>query len=258
MTGRAVGAITRGTTAARRLRRVDRWLLATQPGLLRRRDLVVIDVGFGERPTTTLELAHQLRQLNPTARVVGLDISAERVAAAQAFARPGVEFAVGGFELGGRRADVVRAFNVLREYDEADVAAAWQRMTAQLSTGGLLLEGTCDETGGLGSWITLEDAGPRTLTLAVDVSIEPSAVAARLPKALIHHNVPGQPIHRLLTDLDHASRTRMPLRVFGHRQLFAAAVRDIRAAGWPVVDGPTRWRRGELTLAWRAVMSRPR
>ena len=253
MTGVAVGTITRGTTAARRLRRVDRWLLAAHPGLLRRRNLVVIDVGFGDRPTTTLELAHRLRQVNPAVQVVGLDISPERVAAAQPFARPGVEFAVGGFELGGRPADVVRALNVLRQYDEATVESAWRRMTSRLRPGGVLVEGTCDETGRLGSWVTVNDNGPQTLTLAVDLSAEPSATAARLPKALIHHNVPGHPAHRLLRDLDDAWHGHAALRVFGRRQRFAAAVADLRRAGWPFVDGPPRWRRGEATVAWRAM-----
>lgn len=258
MTPGAVGTVTRGTTSARRLRRVDRWLLAAHPGLLRRPDLVVVDVGFGELPTTTLELAHQLRQANRTVHVVGLDISTERVAAAQPFARPGVEFAVGGFELGGRTAHVVRAFNVLRQYDETDVAPAWERMTGQLAPGGVLVDGTCDETGRLGSWVTVAREGPRSLTLAVDLTREPSAVAARLTKALIHHNVAGQPIHRLLTDLDLAWQSRAALRVFGRRQQFAAAVGDLRSRGWPFVDGPPRWRRGEATLAWRAVMSAAR
>jgi hypothetical protein len=25
------------------------------------------------------------------------------------------------------------------------------------------------------------------------------------------------------------------------------------AAGWPVLDGPSRWRLGEVTVAWAAV-----
>lgn len=258
MTGAAVGTVTRGTTAARRLRRADRWLLAAYPGLLRRRGLVVIDLGFGERPTTSLELAHQLRQVNSDARIVGLDISAERVAAAQPFAPADVEFAVGGFELAGRQADVVRAFNVLRQYDETAVADAWARMAAQLTPGGVVIEGTCDEAGRLGSWIAVDADGPRTLTLAVDLAAPPSAVAARLPKMLIHRNIPGEPIHALLCDLDRAWHGRAPLRAFGRRQQFAAAVGDLRSAGWPLVDGPPRWRRGEMTVAWRAVMSTPR
>jgi hypothetical protein len=255
---RPVGVETRGTTADRRLRRVDRWLLATRPALLRRPDLLVVDLGFGERPVTTIELAKRLRRVNPQVRVVGLDISADRVAAAQARSTDGLEFAVGGFELAGLRPHVVRAFNVLRQYDAADVPAAWQRMQQQLAPGGLLLDGTCDETGGLAAWLTVDAEAPRSLTLGLHPALPPSAVAARLPKALIHGNVPGRPVHRLLEDLDRAWQARAALGVFGFRQRMAAAVHEVRRQGWPVVDGPGRWRRGDLTVSWRALASSAR
>lgn len=250
---RPVGLVTRGTTGRRRLRRVDRWLLASHEHLLRRRDLLVVDLGFGATPVTTIELTQRLRRINPRAHVIGLDISPERVAAAQMHAVAGVEFAVGGFELAGHRPHVVRAFNVLRQYDAAHVTEAWRCMQAQLLPDGLVLDGTCDEAGRLASWITLDACEPRSLTLALDPAAAPSAVAARLPKALIHRNVAGDPVHRLLTDLDAGWQAHSSLGVFGARQRLAAAAREVRAGGWPVLDGPARWRRGELTVAWRAL-----
>jgi hypothetical protein len=250
---RPVGVVTRGTTASRRLRRADRWLAATYGSLLRRRDLLVVDLGFGERPVTTIELAARLRRVNPTARLLGLDISADRVAAAQSQATDGLEFAVGGFELAGRRPHVVRAFNVLRQYDAADVAAAWQRMQDQLAHGGVILDGTCDETGRLASWVAIDATGPQSLTLALDAAADPSAVAARLPKVLIHRNVPGEAIHRLLTDLDVEWHSHAALTVFGTRQRLAATAQGLRSRGWPLSDGPVMWRRGILTISWRAL-----
>jgi hypothetical protein len=250
-----LGVVTRGTTAARRLRRVDRWLLAAHPGLLGRQGLLVVDLGFGATPDTTFELAGRLRARNPSVRVVGLDIDPERVSAARAGAAAvdGVDIAVGGFELAGLRPHLVRAVNVLRQYPAPAVPAAWAEMTGRLSPGGLLLDGTCDETGRLGAWVSLDHRGPVALTLAVDLDRRPSDVAARLPKALIHHNVDGEPIHRLLTALDAAWDRHAPRAVFGPRQRFVAAVAAVRAAGWPVLDGPPRWARGELTLRWSAV-----
>jgi len=250
---RPVGVVTRGTTAPRRLRRVDRWLAATHPTLLATKDLLVVDVGFGSRPVTTLELAARLRRVNPHVRVVGLDIDPDRVSAAAPYAGRGVEFAVGGFELAGLRPQMVRVLNVLRQYDESDVDAAWRQMTAQLDPRGIVVEGTCDESGRLGAWLTLDRQGPQALTLAVDLGMAPSAVAARLPKALIHRNVAGQPVHALLAALDDAWHRRSALSAFGTRQRFAAAVDSVRADGWPVGDGPTRWRRGELSIMWGAV-----
>lgn len=250
---RPVGVVTRGTTANRRLRRADRWLLATHSPLLRRPGVLVADLGFGERPVTTIELANRLRRINPTAQVLGLDISPERVADAQPHSADGLEFAVGGFELAGRRPQVVRAFNVLRQYDADEVPDAWQRMQGQLAAGGVILDGTCDEAGRLASWVALDATGPRSLTLALDPAVEPSAVAARLPKVLIHRNVPGEPVHRLLADLDAEWHAHAPLTAFGTRQRLATAARGLRARGWPVLDGPAMWRRGILTLSWRAL-----
>ena len=251
---RPVGVVTRGTTARRRLRRVDRWLMAAYLHLLRQPDLLIVDLGFGEAPVTTIELAHRVRRINPTARVVGLDISPDRVAAALPYAEPGLEFDVGGFELAGHRPHLVRAFNVLRQYDASDVPDAWRRMQQQLTSGGLVLDGTCDETGRLASWVAVDSDGPQTLTMALDPSSEPSAVAARLPKALIHRNVAGEPIHQLLADLDAGWQAHAALGVFGARQRFAATGRVLRSRGWPVVDGPGYWRRGTLTVSWRALM----
>ena len=254
-TARPIGEITRGTTAARRLRRVDRWLLAARPELAAIPDLLVVDLGFGASPVTTVELHRRLREINPSAHVLGLDIDRDRVVAAQSSATDGLEFGVGGFELAARRPHVVRALNVLRQYDEAEVEPAWTRMLAAMRPNGCLVEGTCDESGSLGAWVLLTTSGgPQSLTLAVDLDDLPSRVAARLPKALIHRNVPGERVHELLVELDAAWQRAAGLAPYGRRQRFAAAVTWLRRAGWPVLDGPNRWRRGELTVAWRAVV----
>ena len=254
MSARPLGSVTRGTTAARRLRRADRWLVANWPSLRSATHPLVVDLGFGATPVTTFDLAMRLRRINPYVRFVGLDVDPARVAAAQAVPTDlPVEFAVGGFELGGLRPDVVRAFNVLRQYPVDEVPRWWREMTSRLAPGGFAIDGTCDETGRLGSWIRLTATGPQSLTLAVDLSGSPGSVAARLPKILIARNVEGEPIHRLLGSLD-AAWSRLAWRsVFGPRQRFAAAVEELRAAGWPVADGPARWRRGEVTVAWTAV-----
>lgn len=257
--GRPAGTVTRGTTAAGRLRRVDRWLIARHRPLLVTPGLLVVDLGFGARPVTTVELARRLRKVNPTTHVVGLEVDPDRVAGAvTAPTVEGVSFRLGGFDLAGLRPHVVRAFNVLRQYDADDVGAAWRMMQAGLADGGVVVEGTCDETGTLGSWVTLDVDDARTLTLAVDLRQPPSAVAARLPKVLIHRNVAGEPVHELLRLLDDRWAVHAGLGDLGRRQRFAASVGDLRDRGWPVLDRPARWRRGEVTLAWSAVAPRAR
>jgi hypothetical protein len=81
----------------------------------------------------------------------------------------------------------------------------------------------------------------------------PGVVAERLPKVLIHRNVPGEGVHRLLVELDDQWARQAPQAAYGVRQRFVATARAVRDAGWPVLDGPSRWRLGELTVAWDAV-----
>ena len=247
---RALGLPTRGTTAPQRLRRVDRWLCGTQARLLREAELVV-DLGFGASPVTTLELAGRVRAVNPGLAVTGLEIDRDRVAEAQPATAPGIAFAHGGFELAGMRPTVVRAMNVLRQYDEGAVAGAWTAMTAG---GAHVLDGTCDEVGRCASWVWLGPGGPTSLTLAAHLGslARPSVLAERLPKALIHRNVPGERVHALLAALDAAWDRAAPQQAYGPRQRWIAACEDL-AGDWPVIGGRSRWRLGELTLAWDAV-----
>lgn len=263
MTGRRarpLGAITRGTTNPNRLRRVDRWLAGPAADRLgRSADPVVVDLGFGATPVTAVELLARLRTVRPDVEVVGIEIDPARVAAARPWAGPGLTFAVGGFEVplpGERRPAVVRAFNVLRQYPEEAVEGAWRAVRERLAPGGLLVEGTCDEVGRRAAWVAVDaERGPLSLTLSVRLGglDRPSDVAERLPKALIHRNVPGERVHDFLATLDDAWARQAPLATFGARQRWLAAVRDLRARGWPVLDGPARWRLGELTVAWDAV-----
>jgi SAM-dependent methyltransferase len=256
---RAVGVVTRGTTNPNRLRRMDRWIAATLEAELRRTDdPVVVDLGYGAAPWTAVELLGRLRAVRPDAEVVGVEIDPARVAAARPYERPGLSFVYGGFEVplpGGRRPILIRAANVLRQYDEGAVAGVWARLCGRLAPGGLLVEGTCDEIGRRHVWVSLGPSGPRAVTFATRLGSlgRPSDLAERLPKALIHHNVPGEPVHAFLRAFDLAWASAAPLSALGARQRWAHAVRSLRADGWPVLDGPARWRQGEVTLAWSAL-----
>lgn len=261
--------MTRGTTYPNRLRRIDRWIVhALGPGLRRASDPVVVDLGFGASPVTTVELARRLRAyVRPDVSVVGLEIAPQRVADAAGHATDGLGFGLGGFELPlpeHRRPALVRALNVLRQYDEAELGPAWRTMVDRLAPGGALIEGTCSETGRRAAWVTLHadddrDADgvpvPRTLTLAAHLATldRPGSLAERLPKALIHRNVPGEPIHDFLNTLDEQWARASSHASYGARQRFRAAAHAVADAGWPLLDGPARWRQGELTVAWPAV-----
>ena len=257
---RPVGTITRGTTNPNRLRRVDRWLAGPEAWRLRRSadPPVVVDLGYGASPVTAVELHDRLRRVRRDVQVVGVEIDPARVAAGRVLERPGLSFRLGGFEIpldDGAAPTVVRAFNVLRQYDEAEVAAAWSRVQARLGADGILVDGTCDELGRRSAWVAVDRSGPVSLTLSWRLRGlgAPSAIAERLPKSLIHRNVPGEPVHEWLTALDRGWHQVAHQASFGVRQRFLAAVASLRADGWPLLDGPARWRLGEVTVAWHAV-----
>ena len=251
------GRITRGTTGVNRLRRVDRWI-ATLPALRLASDPLIVDLGYGASATTSLELYARLAKVRPGVEVIGIEIDPARVELANRDVRPGVSFRLGGFEVplpDGRRATIIRAMNVLRQYDESEVASNWERMLARLQPGGALVEGTCNETGRVCSWVTLSTSGPQLLTVSLRLAEldKPSIVAERLPKVLIHRNVPGERIHQFLIDLDRNWQVNSPLGVYGPSQRWIATAEGMRDAGWPVEGTKSRWRLGELTVRWDAV-----
>ncbi len=234
---------------------MDNWIVARLgPQLRQAGDPLVVDLGYGAGPVTAVELRARLATVRADVRVLGLEIDPARVAAALPAADPpALTFERGGFELGGHRPVIVRAANVLRQYAPADAARAWATLRRGLSDGGAIVEGTCDEIGRLAAWVLLEATGPVSLTLACRVESldRPGDLAARLPKALIHHNVPGQPVHALLQSLDDAWATAAPVSVFGARQRWVAACEGLVAEGWRA--DVSRARYGELTVPWSSV-----
>lgn len=256
---RALGVPTRGTTNPNRLRRVDRWMTGTLASFLTSAaDPLVVDLGYGATPITTVEMAARLRVVRPDVRVLGLEIDQERVDAGKAVASPPLlDFRRGGFELAGARPVLLRAFNVLRQYTEEQAFEAWDTMLSRMAPGGLIVEGTCDEIGRRHVWVALGPEGPRTVTFATRLGSldRPSDLAERLPKALIHRNVPGEPVHAFLRDFDRAWAAAAPYASYGARQRWIRTIRAL-SADWPVRDGVSRWRQGEVTVAWEALAPR--
>jgi hypothetical protein len=252
---RPQGQITRGKTAHNRLRRVDLFLARYDPTLLRRSDgpfarALLIDLGFGAEPFTTLETARRLRAINPDLRVLGIEIDRERVVAAQAFADEQTQFRWGGFNLPlGNHSDgepetvrAVRAFNVLRQYEEETVASAWADMAAGVLPGGLLVEGTSDPFGRI--WVAnilRRQKGPEWSPEALVFSTnfrggcEPAQFQPVLPKNLIHRVREGEWIYDLFAAWKRAALRTQPLRAWGLRTWFRASAYALAAEGIDVV-----------------------
>jgi hypothetical protein len=253
------GQTTRGKTARNRLRRVDHFLLAYDPALLTRADgpfarAFLVDLGYGDEPITTLETARRLRQINPGLYVLGVEIDPERVAAAQPYADALTFFRRGGFNLpldtwpdGTPEAvRLVRAFNVLRQYDEGAVVGAYERLFQTILPGGLLVEGTSNPFGSL--WVAnlvrkpLTPDGQRAWEVEAIVlgtnfrtGFDPGQFQAVLPKNQIHRVVPGEPIHHFFQDWKQAALETSALQVWGPRQWFAAAAQRLAERGYHLV-----------------------
>jgi hypothetical protein len=271
-TVRPVGQITRGKTAPNRLRGVDHFLAAYDPWLIRRSDgpfarALYVDLGYGSSPDTALESAARLRRLNPDLPLLGVEIKPERVERALPFVDGKTHFRLGGFQLplesgGSGRPEavrMVRAFNVLRQYEEDEALPAIDRIMAQVLPGGLLVDGTSDPYGRV--WTaslirrTADGGWPgwrlEALVLGANlrVGFDVDAFQTRLPKNFIHRVVPGDPVFRFIEDYKSAVRDTRATEAWGPRAWFTAAGKSLGQNGYDVAR-PGRWlHRG--WLVWR-------
>lgn len=230
---------------------MDAFLLDHERDLLERVDgdwrrAVVVDVGLGDRPDTTLELQAAL----PWLRVIGVDHDPARVAAARALA-PGLDARVGGFDLPlgpDEPARVVRCFNVLREYRPEQAAPARRRLAASLLEGGLLVEGSSDATGSVAvALLCRRLAGglaPEGLLLATDASrgFAPRMFRDWFPRDL-RRFAPGSPLRRLLDDWTRAFDALRAGGLRDPRALFEASARAVpRIDATRAAEGRVVWR----------------
>jgi hypothetical protein len=254
---RLLGQPTRGKTAPNRLRKTDTFLALAHTELVRHMPGWYVDLGYGFYPVTSVETLRRLRRLNPDLQVLGVEIDPQRVADATQYVEPGLSFRLGGFVLPlgtGERASVIRAFNVLRQYDEAAVAEALKALGAALTERGLLLEGTSDPLGRLLAFNVFEKDGGalrRTalvLAPALRREFQPRQFQAVLPKNFIHHAEPGGPIDQFFAAW-HAAWQYARRQATDPRQVFGRAGRRLADHYGNGVDRrPALLRRGFLVL----------
>ncbi|MCB9745014.1 MAG: hypothetical protein H6741_08365 [Alphaproteobacteria bacterium] len=253
---------TRGKTAPNRLRRLDAFVALHAPELLSPHgplaDALFVDLGFGRLPLTTLQSLEIWRRHHPGLRGLGVELDPERVAAAQAYAQPGLSFRRGGFALPLRareRVGILRAMNVLRQYPLDEVLAAQAHMVSQLAPGGLLLEGTSDPFGRVMVVNVLRRGadGPELEAVLFATNLRwgshPELFPPVLPRQLIARNVPGEPVHALFEAWTQAWTRAVHASVFGERQRFEAAAIGLSEIH-PGIDARRRWRQRGMVL-WR-------
>jgi hypothetical protein len=255
---RPVGQPTRGKTALNRLRQIDIYVALAMPGVLTYGSPLVVDVGFGAEAWTTLEMRQRWLHLNASLRVLGIEIAPERVEAALPYAAPpAIDFKLGGFNVldatGGERVRVIRAYNVLRQYQESEVGAALETMAQALEVGGVLIEGTSNPSGRIVVFDVYQQTTTalehRALVFGTNFQdrVEPTDFQAILPKRLIHRMLePGpddffaawQEAYRLARGRGHNGRQQWN---FGGKLL-----KD--RYGYPIDVQPRLLRRGFLVL----------
>ena len=276
-TQKPLGQPTRGKTASNRLRRVDNFILLYEPALLTRTDglfvdATFVDLGYGFDARTTLESAARFRQVNPNLKILGVEIDKERVAAALPFADDITFFRLGGFNLPLKENEyvrLIRAFNVLRQYEEDDFAPAYERLAQYVLSGGLMIEGTSNPFGSI--WcanvvrktdhVTLrEPLGDRRVSDTVekrsfaslrmtnaDWNLEALVFSTNfhlgfdveefqtiLPKNLIHHMVPGEEIHGFFEAWKRSAKETTAMKTYGAKRWFVAAAESLAKKGYKI------------------------
>lgn len=249
------GQPTRGKTASNRLRRVDNFILLYELSLLTRtdglfRESLFVDLGYGFDARTTLESADRFRRVNPNLRILGVEIDKERVEAALPFADAITHFRLGGFNLPlqpGESVRLIRAFNVLRQYEESDFAPAYERLAENVLPGGLMIEGTSTPFGQLwsanlarkmaeGSWKMEALVFSTNFRLGFDVE----EFQTILPKNYIHHVVQDEPIYDFFEAWKRSAAETAHAKTFGLRQWFIAAAEGLSAKGFKI-DLKKKW-----------------
>lgn len=273
------GLPTRGKTASNRLRRVDNFVLLYEPAILTRTegpfaDALFVDLGYGFDARTTLESASRFRRLNPDLKILGVEIDKERVENALTFADEKTSFRLGGFNLPlkeGEHVRLIRAFNVLRQYEEKDFAPAYERLAEYVLPGGLMIEGTSSPFGSL--WAAnlarrvmesnsslLEHTLPGTSTPALHswnfealvfstnfrTGFDVQEFQTILPKNLIHRVVPGEPVFDFFEAWKASAKETSAMKTYGVKQWFSAAAERLARRGYPVATQRKWLNRGFL------------
>src|SRR6266508_2492093 len=261
------GQPTRGKTASNRLRRVDNFILLYEPSLLTRTDglfadSLFVDLGYGFDARTTLESAARFRRVNPDLKILGVEIEKERVEAALPYADEKTFFRLGGFNRPlkeGEHVRLIRAFNVLRQYEEKDFAPAYERLAHYVLPGGLMIEGTSDPFGSI--WCAnvvrrvMESDGAtaplsgsqkqasgrqnwRFEALVFSTNFRTGFdiidFQAVLPKNYIHHVVPGEPIYDFFEAWKQSAAQSSAMKTYGPKQWFVQAGELLAQKGYKI------------------------
>lgn len=243
-----MGQPTRGKTAANRLRRVDNFILLYEPSLLTRTDgkfgnSLFVDLGYGFDPRTTLESASRFRKINPRLPILGVEIDRERVEAALPHADEQTFFRLGGFNLPlrpGEAVRLIRAFNVLRQYEEHEVVPAYEKLGADVIPGGLMIEGTSNPFGSIWAANLMRRTDHtwehEALVFSTNfrMGFDVEEFQTILPKNLIHRVTPGGEVFGFFEAWKHSAAATSHAKTYGSRQWWVACAEALAAKGYKI------------------------
>lgn len=257
---RPIGQPTRGKTALNRLRQVDVYIALTRSSIFAGSSPLVVDVGYGAQAWTAIEMWERWLTFNPHLRLLGVEIDPERVAAARPYTLPGIlDFQLGGFNLadvlGGEKATIMRAYNVLRQYEEQAVADALYKMSQGLVVGGLLIDGTSTPSGNIVAFDVYEKIADGTLAhreLVFGTNfrqwVTPIHFQTILPKRLIHRMQDDSPT-AFFEAWQQALRLAKGMGQTGQRQQWQIAAHFLHQRfGYPIDIRRRILRRGYLVI----------
>jgi len=231
-----------------------------------------VDLGYGFDARTTLESASRFRRMNPDLKILGVEIDRERVENALPFSDEKTFFRLGGFNLplkDGEYVRLIRAFNILRQYEEEDFAPAYERLAQYVLPGGLKIEGTSTPYGQI--WTAnlvrklemgkpalpgkVEEWDMEALVFSTNfrLGFDVEEFQTVLPKNLIHQMVKGEPIHDFFEAWKASAAQTSAMKTYGARQWFIAAAERMAERGYTVASQRKWLSRG--FLIWKLELS---
>jgi len=141
----------------------------------------------------------------------------------------------------GETVRLIRAFNVLRQYEEKVFISAYERLAQYVLPGGLMSEGTSDPFGRIwsanvarmmdaGSWKMEALVFSTNFRSGLDVEEFPTI----LPKNHILHALPGEMIYDFFAAWKRAAAETVCAKVYGLHQWFEAAAQSLARNGYSI------------------------
>jgi len=129
----------------------------------------------------------------------------------------------------------------LRQYEEKDFAPAYERLAQYVLPGGLMIEGTSTPFGSIwcanvvrmlesGSW------GMEALVFSTNfrTGFDIEGFQTILPKNLIHHMVPGEPIYEFFDAWKGSAAQSSAMKIYGPKQWFVGAAELLAQKGYKI------------------------